>query len=168
LLFITGRILTQFVETAPPAPRTDTTARREELAAEINTLLEEQNVADTVAQATSEGIMIRLSNIQFTADSTELPQSERAKLREIANILRNVPGKILVTGHTARAGTEESQLSISQERARVVAEYLISLGARGANDIIATGYGSNYPIADNSTEAGMAANRRVEITILEN
>jgi outer membrane protein OmpA-like peptidoglycan-associated protein len=162
-LFLTGRILSQRDDEAAA------TARREELVARINALLRGQNIADTVAEATDEGIMIRLSNVQFQPDSTELMASERPKLVEIANILKNFPGKkIQVAGHTAAAGTVEGQRTVSLERARVIADYLVSLGACKAEDIIAVGFGAERPIASNNTAEGMAQNRRVEITILEN
>jgi len=176
LLFITSRILSQLGDTAAEERRLEEAAaetaaeaavRREELAAEINAILEEQNVADTVAEATDEGVVISLSNIQFAADSTVLLESERVKIREIANILKAVPGRILVAGHTALAGSEEGHLEISLGRAQAVVDYLVSLGARSASEITAVGLGADYPIADNSTEAGRAQNRRVEITILE-
>jgi outer membrane protein OmpA-like peptidoglycan-associated protein len=169
-LFLTGRILSVRGDTAAAAPQaTEAAARREELAAEINTILEEQHIADTVAEATGEGIMIRLSNIQFEPDSTVLMASERQKLVEISNILRNFPGrKIQVAGHTAAAGSVEGQRTVSLERARVIANYLVSLGACKAEDIIAVGFGSERPLAGNNTAEGMARNRRVEITIREN
>jgi len=179
LLFITGRILAWLEANAQEEETRqkrrnervakEASARREEMAAEINAILEEQNVADTVAEATDEGVVIRLSNIQFTADSTQLPNSEIGKLVEIANILKTIPGrKIQVAGHTADAGSREGQRTISLGRARAVAAYLVSLGARNANDIIAVGHGADLPLADNRTPEGMALNRRVEIIILEN
>jgi len=171
-LTIIGRLLTRQGDTAAAneTPEVDeATERREEIAAEINTILEEQNIADTVAEATDEGIMIRLSNIQFEPDSTVLMASERGKLVEIANILRNFPGrKIQVAGHTAAAGSVEGQRTVSLERARVIADYLVSLGACRAEDVITVGFGAERPIASNNTAEGMAQNRRVEITILEN
>jgi outer membrane protein OmpA-like peptidoglycan-associated protein len=169
-LFLTGRILSQRDEAAAAGEaRLARAARREEVAAEINRLLRGQHIADTVAEATDEGIMIRLSNIQFEPDSTVLMASERPKLVEIANILRNFPGrKIQVAGHTAAAGSVEGQRTISLERARVIANYLVSLGACRAEDIVAVGFGSERPVASNNTAEGMARNRRVEITILEN
>jgi len=176
LLFITNRILARREAGGEVADtrqkRRDeraAAARREAMAAEINAILEEQNVTDTVAEATGEGVVIRLSNIQFTADSTRLPPSEMGKLVEIANILKTIPDrKIQVAGHTADAGSREGQRTISLERAKAVAAYLVSLGARGANDIITVGHGADFPVADNSTAQGMALNRRVEIIILEN
>jgi len=181
LLFITGRLLARreaneeleaqiaLKKRQKEAASAELTARREEMAAEINAILEEQKVADTVAEATDEGVVIRLSNIQFTADSTELPQSEIGKLMEIASILKAIPDKkIQVAGHTADAGSSAGQRQVSLERARVVAAYLIALGAHDAKDISSAGYGASMPIADNRTPEGMALNRRVEIIILEN
>ena len=186
LLFLTGRILSQLDDVATiEAERrrgiseedvrvveeevtVETQARREALAAEINEMLEEQHIANTSAEVTDEGIVITLSNIQFLADSSELPENEKFKLREIAIILRTIPNeKIQVAGHTALAGTAEARLRVSLERAQAVASYLITLGVR-ADMVSAVGYGAEFPIADNSTEAGMAINRRVEIIILEN
>ncbi|MDR2966024.1 MAG: OmpA family protein [Treponema sp.] len=144
-------------------------ARREARAAEISVILVEQEVADTKVEATTEGVVITLSDIQFLADSAVLAQSETAKLLEIANILKNIPNvKLLVAGHTAMAGSPEGQRRVSLERARTVADYLVSLGACKAENVTSAGYGADRPVASNVTPEGMAANRRVEITILEN
>ncbi|MDR2098093.1 MAG: OmpA family protein, partial [Spirochaetaceae bacterium] len=56
----------------------------------------------------------------------------------------------------------------SQERAAAVAAYLIENGVRTPGHIMVRGYGSENPVADNSTNAGRKKNRRVEIIILEN
>jgi outer membrane protein OmpA-like peptidoglycan-associated protein len=158
-LFLTGRVLSHLDEE---------TARRERLAAEINAILRRLNIADSSAEATSEGVMIRLSNIQFEPDSTVLMASERQKMIEIANILKNFPRrKIQIAGHTAAAGSVEGQRTVSLERARVIADYLVSLGACRAENVIVVGFGAERPIASNATAEGMARNRRVEITILE-
>ena len=141
---------------------------REALAREINARLEAQRVADTTARATDTGVTISLSRIQFLANSTELADSERIKIQEIARILETIPERnILVAGHTALAGTRAAQQQTSLERARSVANYLISLGVRTSAEITVRGYGADQPIADNTTEEGMAMNRRVEITILQ-
>jgi len=141
---------------------------REAMAREINARLEAQRVADTTARVTDTGVTISLSNIQFLANSTELADSERAKIQEIARILETIPERnILVAGHTALAGSRAAQQRTSLDRARSVANYLISLGVRTSAEISVRGYGADQPIADNNTEEGMAQNRRVEITILQ-
>jgi len=144
-------------------------ADREALVTQINTLIEEQKVTDVYVAVTNEGVMFRLSDIQFSADSAEIPRAEMARLNEVAEILKGIPGRrIEVAGHTAMAGTEENRLRISSERAQAVADYLVSLGARSAREISSIGFGASRPVASNDTPEGMAANRRVEITILGN
>jgi outer membrane protein OmpA-like peptidoglycan-associated protein len=143
-------------------------AEEERLAREINAQLAAQRVADARARVTDEGVTISLSHVQFLPNSAILHDSEQVKLRRIADILKTVPeNRILVTGHTALAGTREDQLRTSVERAQAVASYLVSLGARTGSEITVRGYGADRPIAGNNTASGMEANRRVEITILD-
>jgi len=69
-----------------------------------------------------------------------------------------------VAGHTDNVGDPRLNLALSENRAKVVSNYLMRRGI--ADDrLIATGYGGTRPIADNSTEGGRSKNRRVEITI---
>jgi len=145
-------------------------AQRLALAAQIYAHLEEQEIEDVFVDITEEGITIRLSDIQFLADSAEIPASEQEKLDEIAEILRGIPGRpsLRITGHTALAGTPAGRLLVSAERAQAVADYMVLLGVRAPGEIQTAGYGSERPIASNATTEGMALNRRVEIMILEN
>jgi len=115
------------------------------------------------------GVTISIENIQFEPDSARLVPSEMAKIEKIAAILAGVKDRdIIVSGHTALAGTAAARQQLSVERARTVAEALIRLGARLPEAITVMGYGAEKPVASNSTAEGMARNRRVEITILEN
>jgi len=141
-------------------------ARRQARVDKINRQL--AGLTDMRAEFGVEGIIIRVSNIRFSADSAVLPDSEKERLRELARILRGIPGnRIQVAGHTALAGSSEGRRQISLERAQSVASYLIELDARKADDITVQGFGGDRPIADNSTPEGMEMNRRVEITILD-
>jgi outer membrane protein OmpA-like peptidoglycan-associated protein len=138
------------------------------LAEEITAQLEAMEITDTDVRITDEGVTISVSNIQFLANSTQLPEKEKQTIAEIARILSAVPDrKILVAGHTALVGTERDRLRTSRERAQSVADYLVSLGVRKKDEIKVEGYGSSRPVADNGTPEGMALNRRVEITLLE-
>jgi len=134
-----------------------------EIADELNHL---ENV--TVREV-EEGISISLEDIGFYPDSAVMMPGEQAKLDTIAEILARYPDRdILVSGHTALAGTAEGRMNLSIERARAVADYLLKNNVRTADRIVIRGYGAEMPIADNSTQEGMRRNRRVEITILEN
>ena len=135
----------------------------------IKKIIEDRNVEDTEVSVSDEGVTITLNNIQFEPDSFLLKQSEKKKLDYIAGILEEYPERdILVEGHTALAGTPAGRKKLSEDRARAVADYLLSTGCRLPEQIIMRGVGAEKPIADNSTEEGMSRNRRVEIIILEN
>ena len=124
---------------------------------------------DVTVTSDERGVTIGLENIQFIADSARFVSGEEAKIQRIAEILQSIPDHdILISGHTALAGTAEARASLSSQRATVVAELLIALGARKPEAVTVIGYGADKPIGDNAIEAGRARNRRVEITILEN
>lgn len=120
-----------------------------------------------VVEKTSAGIRLSVRNLQFKPDSSELIDSEKKRLDEIAKVLKLASGsKFLIEGHTARVGDETGEQELSEERAKVVAQELSKRGV-SADSFICKGYGGTKPIASNQTSKGMAQNRRVEITILE-
>jgi outer membrane protein OmpA-like peptidoglycan-associated protein len=142
---------------------------RQQLASEITEEIERLAIPDVSVRAVEEGISISLEDIGFYPDSAVMLPGEEAKLARIAEILRRYPDRdIMVSGHTALAGTAEGRMTLSTERARTVAGYLLGANVRTADRIVIRGYGAERPIADNSTQEGMRRNRRVEITILEN
>ncbi len=116
---------------------------------------------------TESGIRLTMSDLKFKADSAELLPGEDERLDLIASILMEAPESMfLVEGHTAATGNEKGEMRLSLERAKATAR---SLAARGIPEgkFICHGSGSHRPVADNATAGGKAANRRVEITILE-
>lgn len=116
---------------------------------------------------TDAGIMLELQNLQFKSNTAELLPGEEKRLDEIAAILKTVKDNMfLVEGHTADTGYPSGEKKLSEERALVIAEALVRRGI-SADRFICKGSGALKPVADNSTPEGMAANRRVEITILE-
>jgi outer membrane protein OmpA-like peptidoglycan-associated protein len=144
---------------------------KERVAEDIARELEQRGVEDTTVVAEEEGVTLALQNIQFEANSAALRQSERIKLRQIGEILKNYPDRdILITGHTARVPgyTEKDHQRLSEQRALAVADFLLSLGTLRPIQVTTRGMGHREPLSDNDTEAGRRQNRRVEITILEN
>ncbi len=142
---------------------------RERVAREMRENLDNSGFSDVTVENVDEGIKITIDNIQFQADSSELSDEELRKIEKIGEILSKNPDQdILVTGHTALAGTAEGRKTLSIQRAKAVAEYLLELGARTEKQIRIQGKGSDEPVAENATEEGRSKNRRVEITILEN
>jgi len=142
---------------------------KEQLIAGIIEEINRLDIPDVRVTAVDEGISLSLENIQFYADTNIMLPGEQAKLNRIADILLRFPDRdILVSGHAANLGARDYLLKLSQDRARAVADYLLSKNVRTPDRIVIRGYGADMPIADNSTAAGQQRNRRVEITILEN
>ncbi|MCL2214089.1 MAG: OmpA family protein [Treponema sp.] len=142
---------------------------KEQLITDILEEIIKLDIPNVFITAVDEGISLSLENIQFYADTNIMLPGEQTKLDIIAEILLRYPDRdILVSGHAAPLGSRDYLMKLSQDRARAVADYLLSKNVRTPDRIVTRGYGADRPIADNSTEEGMQRNRRVEITILEN
>ncbi len=115
-----------------------------------------------------EGTVLVLDKLHFAADSPELLPGQESILERIATSLKRLPpeGKFLVTGHTANIGSQESQLSLSRERALRIVQALVKSGL-SAERFLFEGRGGSQAIGDDSTEEGRAQNRRVEILLLD-
>ncbi|MFW6312832.1 MAG: OmpA family protein, partial [Spirochaetota bacterium] len=109
------------------ASRMDRTRVAEEVRRDLDELgFEDQDVVED-----ERGVTIRLDNILFPPDSPLLRDSEKEKLRAIAQILNRYPERdILIGGHTALAGTAEGRQQLSERRAAAVANYLLELDVR--------------------------------------
>lgn len=130
--------------------------------------IEKLNLTNTNVKKTEKGLTIVLENIQFAPNSAILESSEKEKLKSIAQVLKNYGKKdILVEGHVVFSSTEEKRIALSEKRAKVVAEFLLSLGVSSEEHIFTKGRGGDFPLFPNTTEENKARNRRVEITIME-
>lgn len=144
------------------------TATEENLSA-VQKKVSDMGIQNVTVSKGEKGLTLSLEDIKFQADSAELLDSEKMKLEQIAQILEAWPeNDILVTGHTALAGTAKMRQELSEQRARAVADYMILLGVRDRFHIFTQGFGATRPVAPNTTEEGKARNRRVEITIMDN
>lgn len=135
----------------------------------IEKKISDLGVENVNVKAGEKGLTISIENIQFEADSDILRESEKQKLKKLAQILKEYPDNdLLVTGHTALRGTFESRQELSEKRASSVADYLISIGVKDKYHIFTQGKGGQEPVASNNTGEGRSKNRRVEITLLDN
>ncbi len=106
--------------------------------------------------------------ILFPTNSSTLSTASQNSLAQFANSLKNTPDTdVTIYGHTDNTGTREVNDKVSQERAEAVSHFLIGHGIPG-NRITSYGLAFDDPIADNSTAAGRALNRRVEVYITAN
>ncbi len=110
------------------------------------------------------GASLVLQGVNFATGKAVLLPESQAILDRVAESLNNNPEvTVEVGGHTDNTGRKATNVRLSQARATTVRDYLISKGVDGAR-ITAQGYGPDKPVADNTSAAGRAANRRVELT----
>ncbi|HGG60819.1 MAG TPA: OmpA family protein [Gammaproteobacteria bacterium] len=108
------------------------------------------------------------SEVTFDTDSAKLKSSFYPSLNKIANIISQYDQTtVRVVGHTDSRGTEVYNQKLSEKRAESVSSYLALKGV-DYRRITVEGRGESEPIADNNTEGGRAANRRVEIFLKSN
>lgn len=106
------------------------------------------------------------SGITFAYDSSTVQPQFRQTLDQVADILSQYKQTYIdVYGHTDSTGSDSYNQALSERRAVAVADYLASRGVQPAR-IGTRGFGKSQPIASNDTDAGRAANRRVEIKIV--
>jgi len=107
------------------------------------------------------------NDISFDIGSAAIKPQLRSVLDPFANSLRDDPGaRLMIVGHTDNTGSDAVNNPLSVERAHSVRDYLVTRGVAAAR-VETAGRGEREPIADNSTEAGRAKNRRVEIFLRE-
>lgn len=102
--------------------------------------------------------------IHFDTNSSEILPESAAVLAEITAVLSSQPGlELIIEGHTDSVGGAEANLDLSRRRADAVKRYLVDQHGISEIRLVTVGYGLTRPIADNSTDAGRARNRRVEL-----
>ncbi|MFD1912712.1 OmpA family protein [Halodurantibacterium flavum] len=104
--------------------------------------------------------------ISFAPGSANIEPGARATLDNIADVMREcLDVEMEIGGHTDSQGREEMNLRLSQQRAQAVLQALMARRIPVGN-LTARGYGPAEPIADNGTEEGREANRRIEFTLI--
>ena len=106
--------------------------------------------------------------IKFATNSSTLNAGAKTALKDFATKMADMTDtNIQVYGHTDNTGSLEANQKVSTSRAKSVADYLQSCGI-AASRITSAGLDYQDPVADNSTAAGRAQNRRVEVFISAN
>ena len=106
--------------------------------------------------------------ILFQTGKSVLSQSSQNALTQFAASLKANPDTdVTIYGHTDNTGSRATNEKLSKERADAVSNYLNGNGVTRAR-MTTEGLAYDYPVADNSTAAGKAQNRRVEIYITAN
>ena len=109
--------------------------------------------------------MLFASGNSFATNTAQLTNDAVSQLHSIVNLLIEYDRtQVLIFGHTDDVGEADYNQVLSSRRAIAVARVLVDAGVQPERILVA-GFGEYRPIADNSTEAGRALNRRVELVI---
>ena len=124
--------------------------------------------------AAPEGIAVQLDSVgrailpdlDFVTGSAQLDDRAYPALAEVAAYLEANPDRVVaLVGHTDSAGALDTNIALSQRRARSVLERLVTVHSVPRRQLAAEGMGYLAPVATNLTEAGRDANRRVEVIV---
>ncbi len=110
-------------------------------------------------------VVTTFHNIEFASNSYTLPTASLVELDQLWRLLNENPSlSVTISGYTDNVGKPEDNLLLSTNRAKAIVAYLTEKGI-DKNRLQYQGMGEASPIADNSTEAGRAKNRRTTFTI---
>lgn len=127
-----------------------------------------QQTAGTGIEVQRQGDQLALtmpSGITFAQSSATIQPAFYQALNSVASTLIEYPSTAVdIRGHASSEGARDFNQRLSQQRADAVRNYLANQGVQPVR-MTAIGMGIDYPVADNSTEAGRIQNRRVEIIL---
>jgi outer membrane protein OmpA-like peptidoglycan-associated protein len=114
-------------------------------------------------------VIIAAQGFAFPPGESEINAVNFPLLNKIVQSINKFPDSIIrVEGHTDSTGSAELNLALSKERASKVADFLVEVGEIDATRVTSEGFGKERPVASNETKEGRAANRRVEVQIINN
>ena len=129
-------------------------------------IMKQEMVADAAAMGddiTNTG-HVAVYGINFETGKSDINAESAEAISQISTLLKNnMTLKLYVVGHTDNVGSIESNLKLSEERARAVVNSLTANYGIAADRLKSYGVASLAPVASNDTEEGKAKNRRVEL-----
>lgn len=115
----------------------------------------------------TKAITLNTPEVRFAFDSYDIASVFEPQIQEFSEELLHSPtARALLEGHTDWIGTDAYNLTLSRNRANAVKSKMMEFGVDESR-IGVRAYGKSRPIADNTTSAGRAQNRRVELIIIE-
>ncbi|WMP19445.1 OmpA family protein [Thiothrix lacustris] len=106
--------------------------------------------------------------IMFESGDTRIHPTSYPLLEKLSETAMLCPSsRITIAGYTDNRGNAATNLKLSEQRARAIAGWLFQVGI-DTSRLQTVGYGSSQPVADNSSEAGRAKNRRIEFVVQGN
>lgn len=127
-----------------------------------------EELSGTGVKVVRDGDKLRLdipAQLTFEVNRFDIRSNLYPVFNDIAKVLRDYEKTMLVVaGHTDDTGPYQYNMNLSQQRADSVKQYLVAQNVKAIR-VETQGYGPNYPIVPNSSEANRSQNRRVEIHI---
>jgi outer membrane protein OmpA-like peptidoglycan-associated protein len=112
-------------------------------------------------------VPVVLKNVFFETGSAELKKESLSELNRLKKLLDDNPSlKIQINGHTDDIGSDADNLTLSENRARSVFDFLVKQGIL-VNRLKYKGFGEKSPVAPNDSEPGRKQNRRTEFIIID-
>lgn len=109
--------------------------------------------------------VISVSKVLFESGKSNLEPDFMDALEHVLRVLRKYPQlELVIEAHTDNVGRDATNMELSNARAQSVVEYFTKAGIE-ASRLRPIGYGASQPVAENSTEAGRAMNRRVDFRL---
>ncbi|GAB3644121.1 OmpA family protein [Spirosoma arcticum] len=122
--------------------------------------------ADSVFRDLAVNRSIRLDNVYFDQSSYVLRPESYPQLDKLAKTLITTPGLVIeIAGHTDNVGDRQLNQALSENRAKIIRNYLIRNGIVESR-LRPNGYGHKRPAAPNDSEENKRKNRRVEFVVL--
>ncbi|MBO7125752.1 MAG: OmpA family protein, partial [Bacteroidales bacterium] len=122
-------------------------------------------VVTSYKEMKEEKAAVRLNNLFFDTDKSDLLSYSIPELKRVAKILKANNLRVEIAGHTDNVGDDNYNMSLSLRRAESVKAFLIQEGC-DETLLEVVGYGESKPATTNDTEEGRAKNRRVEMRFL--
>jgi len=114
-----------------------------------------------------DNVLISVRGFKFPPGSSEIqPQNFGLMNKIVQGIDAFNNAMVKISGHTDATGSDQVNLSLSEQRAQNVARFLTDVGHIPASKITAEGFGSEQPVASNATPEGRAENRRIDVLII--
>ncbi|MGB5720005.1 MAG: OmpA family protein [Woeseiaceae bacterium] len=114
-----------------------------------------------------QNVLVRPVGLIFPSGSAQIESQYFALLRKVQDAIRVFPNsQVVVEGHTDSFGGDETNLSLSRDRAQAVRQYLLAnMRDLSPDDVEFVGFGESRPVANNETVEGRAKNRRIDLVI---
>ena len=120
----------------------------------------------TVKEEFDSGKKFVLNNVYFEQGSFILSPSSNTDLDNLAQLMKENPkARLIIAGHTDNVGDARLNEYLSENRAKVIANYLTDKGILSTR-LIPRGFGGSKPLAPNDNEENRKKNRRVEFMVL--